>query len=163
MQLKRHFTKPDGWAPQRNVRDGKGMLPNPQRAPGVLLNAPPLDHVEVKHTGTDAAQHFSTRLVETGIAEGWIRIEDGTLILYATPETLTYTIVRLPGRYSCFDQSKLPDDEKGVQARAYIAEHHSGQTSPDPDNPAGYYCINYYDCLLDAAQHARHRVQKGRV
>lgn len=164
MLLKRHYNKPAGWEPMRNKRDAKGVLTNPHRAEGALLNPPPLDHIQIRHTGLDAEQHFSTGLVEQGLEQGWIAIQDGKLILYAMPENLVYDIRRVPGRYSCFDGAKLPDDEadRGDLARAYLAEHHSGQTSPDPQHPAGYYKINYYDCVLEASQQERFRLRKGK-
>src|SRR5690349_13848686 len=164
MLLKRHFTKPEGWQPERNVRDGKGELVNPHRAPGVLLNPPALSYVEVRHTGLDREQNFSTRLVKQAIEEGWMAIQDGKLILYSKPENLIYDIKRLPGRYSCFDGAKLPDDEddSGKLARAYLAEHYPNQPSPDPDNPSGYYKINAYECVLNAEQQEKFRLRKGK-
>ena len=90
-----------------------------------------MDHLEVKHTGIDAAQHFSTRLVAAGIAEGWLKIEGGHLLLNAKPEPLTYTIKRVPGRY------------------------------PNPKAPSGAEVINYYECELDPAQHKKFAAQKG--
>ena len=162
MLLKRHFQRPEGYEPIRNDRDASGRLRNPNRAPGALLNPTPFDHIEIKHTGLTAEQNFSTRLVEKGQEEGWIRIEDGKLLLYGEPETLIYTIVRRPGRYSCFDGTKLPDDEKGTAAREWIAAHHPNEPSPDPANPAGYECINYYECVLDAAQQEKYRLRKGK-
>lgn len=164
MLLKRIYQKPAGWHPQYNHAGVDGRLPNPHRAPGVLLNPPPLDHVRIVHTGLAAEQHFTDRLVSRGVEEGWMEIQDGKLIVYATPENLIYDILRVPGRYSCFDGSKLPDDEDntGRLARAVIAERHGGEPSPDPSNPAGYYKINYYDCVLNASQQERFRFKKGK-
>ena len=157
MRLKRHYAKPEGWQPKWNRPDAKGQLPNPHRAAGVLLNPPPLEHIQLQHTGTTPEQNFSVGLVEKGQEEGWIAIKDGQLILYGLPENLIYDIKRFPGRYSCFDGIKLPDDEddSGKLARAYLAEHHPGEASPDPENPAGYYKLNSYECVLSAGQHAK--------
>lgn len=162
MLLKRHYAKPDGWQPDRNVRDKKGNLRNAHRADGVLLNPPPLSHIEVRHTGLQARQHFSERMVKGGIDEGWMAIRDGQLTIYALPENLVYSIIQVPGRYSCFDGSKLPDDEgdTGAAARAVIADRHPGEVSPDPAHPAGYYKINHYVCELNADQQERFRLQK---
>ena len=110
MLIKRHYDRPKDWNPQRNVPDAAGVLPNPHRAKGALLNPPPFAYTEIKHTGTSPEQNFSERFVTKGREEGWIDITDGTLTLYGVPENLVYTIVRAPGRYSCFDGSKLPDD-----------------------------------------------------
>lgn len=164
MLLKRHYQKPNGWVPRHNTPGADGRLPNPHRAAGVLLNPLPLNHLAIHHTGLDAEQHFSTGFVENGIEEGWIAIQDGKLVLYAVPENLVYDIRRVPGRYSCFDGSKLPDDEddSGKLARVVIAERHVGAPSPDPAHPAGYFKINYYDCVLNAEQQEKFRLRKGK-
>ena len=104
-----------------------------KEASGVLCEPPLLDHVEVKHTGHSPAQHFSYGLVAAGLAEGWMSIKDGVLTLHAQPEDLHYQILRVPGKYSCATER------------------------------AGYEVIHYYDCVLEADQHARHRAGKGRV
>lgn len=167
MELRRHYHTPADWEPLRNVRRADGTLINPNRAPGALLNAPPFSHVEINDTGATARQHFTPRLVARGQEEGWIVIQDGTLTIYAQPDNLVYTIRRVPGRYSCFDGAKLPDDDTGAQARAVIAATHPGEISPDPNHPAGYECINYYECELNPEQHERFRFrydsQKGVV
>lgn len=164
MLLKRAYRKSRGWIPEYNNPREDGTLPNPHRAAGVLLNPPPLDQLQVLHTGLQEAQHFSERLVRKGQEEGWLTIDKGTLTIYAKPENLVYEIVRVPGRYSCYDGSKLPDDEgdTGRLARAVIAERHAGQPSPDPAHPSGYYKINYYDCRLNAAQQATFALRKGK-
>lgn len=164
MLLKRRYRKSEGWQPEYNVPGEDGQLPNPHRAVGVLLNPPPLEHVEVVHTGLAAEQNFSTRLVEKGLSEGWMAIRDGKLVIYGKPEHLEYDILKLPGRYSCYDGSKLPDDagDTGSAARAVIAARHAGQPSPDPHHPAGYYKINHYECVLNAAQQEKFRLRKGK-
>jgi hypothetical protein len=93
MLLKRHYNKPDGWVKEV---DEKGDCTNP----------PPLSHLEVKHTGTHPAQHFSTGLVAAGLAEGWMTIGPGKLILHGKPEDLVYTITRVPGEYRTKDGQK---------------------------------------------------------
>lgn len=163
MELRRHYHISEGWTPVRNSLDANGRLTNPKRAPGAVLNAPGLSHIEVYDTGTTPAQHFTSRFVERGKEEGWLTIENGILTIYAEPENLVYRVLRVPGRYSCFDGRKLPDDDTGALARAYLAEHHAGQPSPDPENPAGYRMINYYDCLLSAEQHERFRIKERKV
>lgn len=162
MLLKRHYRRPDGWEPERNSRDARGVLVHPHRKEGVLLNPQPFSHIEIKHTGLHPEQNFSTRLVGAGIEEGWISVQDGKLIVHAEPEPLVYDIVAAPGRYSCFDGEKLPDDpeDKGTLARQALAHQYPGMTSPDPDHPAGYYKINYYECVLNAAQQEQFGLRK---
>lgn len=88
---------------------------------------PVLSHIELRHTGTHAEQNFSRRLVEAAVKEGWMKIEGDKLALLAKPENLVYTIKRTPGRYD------------------------------NPKAPAGYEVTNAYECVLDAAQHAKFR------
>jgi len=120
MLLKRHYKTSAGW--EKALDDT-----------GTCTNLPPLDHIEIKHTGTTPDQHFSDRLVAKGLAEGWVTIHDRVLTLHATPEDLRYAILRVPGKYLA-------------------------KTAP-----SGYEVIHYYDCLLDRAQHERFRARKGQV
>lgn len=142
MELKRYYKIPEGWEP---LRDDYGRV----------LNPPPLDYVEVHHTGWTARQNFSTRLVNTGAREGWITIASGQLILNTRPEELVYVVMRGPGRYCCHCKERLEDDALGEQARAHVGQLHKGVLSPDPENPSGYCVLNYYECVLNAEQHAR--------
>jgi hypothetical protein len=98
-----------------------------KRIDGSLQTPPVVSHMEIKHTGQSPEQHFSTRLVAAGLAEGWLVIEGSTLTLKAQPQDLIYQIRRTPGTY------------------------------PIEGNPSGVETIHYYDCILDAAQHARFR------
>ena len=116
MLLKRHYKKPDGW--EKTVD-----------AAGTCTNPPPLDFIECKHTGSSAAQHFSTRLVTDGLSEGWMSIKDGKLTLHCQPDDLVYQIVRVPGKY------------------------------PSKTEKSGHEVINYYDCVLDAKQHEKFSAQ----
>lgn len=156
MLLKRIYKKPPGWEAQRDAR-------------GNLLNTPPIDHVVVKHTGTHAEQNFTTRMVEAGLAEGFMSIAGGKLTLRAKPEDLVYTIKRGPGHYCCHCGVKLPDAAAfvadGVTAgMQHVADAHPGEKSPDAGNPAGYGRINYFECVLATEQHKKFSVRaQGRV
>src|SRR5262245_58132058 len=92
-----------------------------------------LSHVEVKHTGPFPEQNFSHRLVNTGIAEGWMTLSRGELLIHAGDEDVVYTINRIPGRYCCHCGSSLAGEG---EARAHVAAEHAGVASPDPQNPA---------------------------
>lgn len=122
MQLKRHYNTPEGWVRQVDPKTGN------------CINPPPLDHIECRHTGTSAEQHFSDNLVMGALQEGWMSIKDGMLTLHCKPEPLRYKIVRVPGKYP-------------------VAK----KTDADP----GYEVIHYYDCVLDPAQHERFCLKKG--
>lgn len=126
---------------------------------------PVITGVEVKHTGVDAEQHFSTRLVAAGVAGGWITITGETMTMKAQPEPLVFKILRRPGYYCCFDKSAIPMPAEAwmepslaaAVARAYLkAKGFSGE-SPDPSNPAGYGRSNQWDVLLSAEQHAKYK------
>ena len=115
MLLKRHYKTPEGWV--REV-DEKGNCTNP----------PPLDYIEVKHTGASPEQNFSDTLVTNGLLEGWISIKDGIMTLHGKPEDLCYRIVRVPGKY------------------------------PSETSPSGYEVTHAYECVLEAMQHERYHV-----
>lgn len=134
MRLKRHYNKPDGWVRQVNTRDPQtGELINPKLEEGDCLNPPPLDYIELKHTGVSAKQNFSDTLVMAALKEGWMSFEKGSLILHGKPEDLRYRVLRVPGKY------------------------------PSEVSPVGYETIHCYECELDAEQHARHAARKGKV
>jgi len=160
MLLKRHYRFPEGWKADRNLRGENGKLKDPSRPEGELLNQPPIDHVEIKHTGISAEQNFSTRFVEAGLAQGFASVGDGKITLRAKPEDLVYTIKRGPGHYCCHCGVALPDASRivspGITAgMQQVAAMHEGKPSPDAGNPSGYLRLNEYQCVLDFATHEK--------
>jgi hypothetical protein len=147
MLMKRHYKKPDGWV---RVTDDKGEC----------VNVPPLDYVEIQHTGRSQQQNLSGGMIELGLVEGWIDIDmnAGLLTVIAKPENLLYKIVRVPGRYCCYCGEKLGDDTSGEIARGHVRRYHSSEVSPDTQNPAGYCMLNYYECMLNDKQHEKFKV-----
>jgi hypothetical protein len=151
MELKRHYEKD---------ADGKPVR---------------VSHVSVVHTGTSPEQNFSGRLVDAGLADGWLAISGTRLTIKTDGEPLNYTITRPPGYYCCHDGkaitlSQRARDERlrdpthaklaAAEARAYMEKHgFLGKPSPDPQNPAGYRVADHYECKLDAEQHAKFNVQ----
>lgn len=113
------------------------------------------DNVDIIHTGIQAKQNFSTRLVAGALQEGWMEMKAGKIILKANPEDLVYTIIKEPGYYCCHDGKKLDDAN---MAKTYVEQHFAGIPSPDPNNPLGYMKINHYECVLDSAQHEKYKV-----
>lgn len=141
MLLKRLYTKPEGW--------------EPQRAPdGTLTNPLPVTGLDVKHTGTHPEQHFSRRLVDAGLREGWLSLRKGMLTLHTAQGDLDYTVQRMPGLYCCHCDATLDDDPTGEAGRAHVAAMHADTASPDASNPAGYLRTHAYECVLDEVQHA---------
>lgn len=134
---------------------GAGALELELAAAANAVAAPWVDHVEVRHTGTHAEQNFSSRLVASGMLDGWIAIAKGRLVISAKPEDLVYAIERTPGYYSCFTGEALADQHV---AKAHVAAQ--GKPSPDPANPAGYVRINHYECVLEAGLHEKYRARK---
>jgi hypothetical protein len=151
MELKRHYEKD---------ADGKPVR---------------VSHVSVVHTGTTPQQNFSGRLVDAGLADGWLAISGTRLTIKTDGEPLGYTIVHPPGVYCCHDGkpialSQRARDERlrdpthaklaASEARAYLEKHgFAGKASPDPQNPSGYRVADHYECVLDADQHAQFNVQ----
>lgn len=131
---------------------------------------PVLTHVEVKHTGANPEQNFSTSLVLQGKASGLITIVDDQLTLHVKPEALRYTIKRRPGYYCCHDGARIDISPEAfgdpalaaMEAQAYLASHgFAGKASPDKCNPAGYMRLHEFQCVLDAEQHARFKATPG--
>ena len=67
----------------------------------VERNVPPLDHINIIHTGVRLEQNFSTRFVERGLSEGWLVLKELSIELHFKPSVLTYEILEKPGRYCC--------------------------------------------------------------
>lgn len=154
MLLKRLYKTPEGWERKVNTRKESGELVDPAQPEGVCLNPPPLDGVAIAHTGVDARQLFSTRLVEGAIGEGWMSLSKGKLTLHATSDDLVYAVKRVPGHYCSHCVAKLEGEQA---AKEHVAAAHAGVPSPDKNNPAGYEKLNGYDCELDSAQHVKYR------
>jgi hypothetical protein len=146
MLFKRHYDIPSGWEPERGPD-------------GALLNPLPVAGLEVKHTGTHAEQTFSRRFIDAGLAEGWVSLSRGALIIHALDGDFTYTVARMPGSYCCHCDAPLADDPSGALGRAHVEANHAGVPSPDVTNPAGYCVTHAYECVLDEAQHAQWNAQ----
>jgi hypothetical protein len=126
-------------------------------------------HVLVKHTGVSAEQNFSHRLVEDGMAAGWIAITDDKLKMLAQPERLVYTLKREPGYYCISTGERIPvsarswaSANRGTLARAEAQAWLKSKRLKDTD----YEVTNAYECVLDAGQHDKfHAVvdAKGRI
>ena len=125
--------------------------------------APELDYISLGHTGFSPEQNFSVKLVTGLLEQGIMEISGDELIFHVHPEDLHYEILRTPGRYCLHCGEKLTDDATGQMARLHIAQEHAGEESPDPGNPSGYVAINYFECRLDAQQHAKFQKLPGQV
>lgn len=103
---------------------------------------PPVAGVEIQQASKH--QKFTPHIVEEGTYQGWITMADGQIIVDGENGRLVYDIVRTPGVYCCHCGSKMGGGNRVAQA--HVNNRHSGEESPDPENPAGYEQINYYDC-----------------
>lgn len=88
-------------------------------------------------------QHFSPKMVERAVSEGWMSLAAGRITVNAEPEAVVYQIKAAPGYYCCHCNRLLGD---GPSGRAHVKEAHKGEQSPDPGNPAGYRKDNFYAC-----------------
>lgn len=93
-----------------------------------------------------AVQHFSPRIIEQGVAAGWLSMVDGLLTVNGHDGPVVYRIERTPGYYCCHCQAKLSDQ---TEARAHVTADHGGAASPDASNPAGYRRDNFFACVRE--------------
>jgi len=130
----------------RNVRGMDQALKDPGRPEDVVLEVLPgaVRGVQVLRAG--ARQHFSPGIIEGGVAEGWLSMGKGKLVIQGEDGAIVYRIARTPGHYCCHCQ-KAVDDGSGGQA--HVAAAHAGKVSPDPSNPAGYRRDNFYACVRE--------------
>jgi hypothetical protein len=127
-------------------------------------------HVVVHHTGTAPEQNFSDRLVDAAVSEGWIVISGDQLQMKTDGEPLRYQLLRRPGYFCKSSGESIPigveawlrfrlandSRQSRAEALAWLAAH--GKASDDYDITTAYHCV------LDAAQHARHRaVSEGGI
>lgn len=88
-------------------------------------------------------QHFSPGFVERGVAEGWIIMGKGRIVLEGVGSKAIYRIMRIPGYYCCHCEGPLPDGSAG---KVHVALAHAEDKSPDTSNPAGYRRDNFFAC-----------------
>ena len=158
MLLKRHYD-PDAlaeWLAKRDaeiqpkIADVVAATGMTESAALKLLNnqysdahdPPKIAYIEVKHCGD--RQNLNQRFIDRGIAEGWLSIGDGKISIRTDDEPLVFKVKRVPGHYSCFDGSKLNGED---EAKAHVAKQ--DDKSPDPQHPAGYQKIAYYECARE--------------
>lgn len=126
-------------------------------------------HVTVKHTGTSPEQNFSHRLVENGVADGWIEMGGSSLVIKTDGEPLRYEIKRTPGYYCSSTGERIP-----VSAMAWASQRRGELASREAmfwlakagKAPTDYEVTNAYECVLAREQHDRFRAvldAKGRV
>jgi hypothetical protein len=155
MLLKRLYDTPAGWVRQVNTRSKEtGQLVDSSKPEGACLNPPPFKGIAIGHTGIDAEQNFSERLVRGAVKEGWMTLSKGKLVLHSMTDDLSYAIKRGPGRFCSHCGCELDTDK---DAQAHVASVHAGAKSPDAQNPAGYEKVDGYECVLAADQHKKYR------
>lgn len=97
-------------------------------------------------------QHFTSNLIDGGLTEGWLSITQGHLTLHGEGRDHVYKLVRAPGAYCCFCESKLEDAGQLVdgvtRGRRHVLEAHGADPSPDPQNPMGYRVESYHTGVL---------------
>jgi len=120
-----------------------------------------LDYISLAHTGSSPEQNFNIGLVTELITLGFMEINGDTLIFRVHPEDLRYQIKRAPGRYCLHCGQKLDEDQGGEMARLHVALNHKGLKSPNPNTPAGYEWLRYYECVLNGEQHEKYKFVAG--
>ena len=107
---------------------------------------PEVTGIEVLRVPASGKQNLSTKLVATGIAQGWLAHKKDKITFILKGKDLIMKVVQEPGRHCLHCGEKLPDDGTGAAARAHVEAAHPGADSPNPDVPSGYICPNYYSC-----------------
>jgi hypothetical protein len=121
-------------------------------------------HVRVVHTGTSPEQNFSTRLVDAGVAQGWVSVSGDRLLMKTDAAPLAYTVKRPPGYYCKSTDAPIPvsdaawriltryaiTDEARPEVLAWLAAQ--GKAADDYDLSLAW------ECVLDAAQHDAFKV-----
>lgn len=126
-------------------------------------------HVTVKHTGSSPEQNFSHRVVEDGVADGWIAVSPSQLVIKTDGEPLRYALKRTPGYYCLSTGERIP-----VSAMAWASPRRGELASREARDwlskagkaPTDYEVTNAYECVLAPEQHDRFRAvldAKGRV
>lgn len=110
---------------------------------------PKVNGVRVLRAGGD--KNFSPDLINDGLAQGWLSMSKGKLVLEGENAVITYAIRRAPGYYCCHCGEALVDAGNFVApgvtvGMKHVADTHSDTPSPDESNPAGYEKINHFDC-----------------
>ncbi len=104
---------------------------------------PILDHIKVlRHS---KKQNFTQKKIDQGVTDGFMTLSKGQIILHAKPADLIYKIIRAPGYYCCFDNSKHGGE---AEARQYTKDKYAGEVCDDSNNPAGYRKDNFFHCEI---------------
>ncbi|SEN74073.1 hypothetical protein [Nitrosomonas marina] len=90
-------------------------------------------------------QKFTQQFIDEFIGYGLLSLGKGVITMHAEGGDVNYKIISSPGYYCCFDGKRLAGE---FEARDYVAANFAGQTSPDPQNPAGYKKDSFYLCEL---------------
>jgi hypothetical protein len=127
--------------------------------------APPkLAYVSLAHTGFEAQQNFSAKLVTELVKAGIMKLSGDELTLTVMTDggfmDLSYEVLLKPGRYCLHCDEKLDDDPGGTLARLHMATNHNGIPSPVPDEPSGYVWNTGFICRLDEQQHTQYKVRR---
>lgn len=104
-----------------------------------------VSHLEVRReTKVGKEWHPSDRVVQAGLAEGWLSIADGkmTLKTEAGKSDHVFKIVNPPGVFCSHCGVKL--EAGGAFAQEHVAGEHGDAKSPDAENPAGYRQDNFF-------------------
>lgn len=101
LELRKHADK-SGPEPARNDPDADGILPDPARPPGVLLESWPLDHVELR-SDPPKKHWLSDKFVLQAITEGWASMDTEAVTLHLVRDgkdvDVVYHILERPGTY----------------------------------------------------------------
>ncbi|SET44519.1 hypothetical protein SAMN05216326_12737 [Nitrosomonas marina] len=90
-------------------------------------------------------QKITQQFIDEFTGYGLLSIGKGVVTIHAQGGDVNFNIISSPGYYCCFDGKRMAGEQA---AKAYVADNFAGQTSPDPQNPAGYRRDSFYLCEL---------------
>lgn len=126
---------------------------------------PPIQHIEVEQHPRNGIWNISKKLLEEGMADGWLSIQDGKVVIRTADgePDVEYQILRRPGHYCCYCGEKLQNSKSAPE---HIAQHEGeAYAKRDPDgslpddfdptdqftrdqlnNPSGWGLFNEFRC-----------------
>jgi hypothetical protein len=102
----------------------------------------------VKVLRSHKIEHLSPNIIERGVSQGWLTMGGGRVIVHGSDGDVVFQLVRYPGYYCCHCDTTLEDSSAAV---AHLKAAHKDVPSPDPSNPEGYRCDNFFTCVSDKA------------
>ena len=123
-----------------------------------------VSHVEVVNTGIGQQQRWSARQVKEYVGEGWMAVQGDRIVIKTGDhqDDLEYLITRRPGFYASENGARIPVSPRAMQE--FLAQPVAKLASDEARAwlganglSGGYEATRNFDCVLEAALHAKYR------